>query len=122
MSDKMNGQGYLVFEGTGFRDRVKVQWGLVDGDRIAQGASWRAVITFFAHPVPENVTSSIFIALSNSSVIMKLQMDEDTIVDCHICEILDLPDSGSIEISSLDRPGAKIIWGNGPQLSYPPTG
>lgn len=104
----------LIFQGKLRAYRIPVRWGLLFGDGPTPRGSWIASITFETFPVPDNINALVFAALSNPTVQVKFQNEAGELVDCNISDILDLTDCGSIQISSVDLPHAKMIPGNGP--------
>jgi hypothetical protein len=104
----------VVFQGKLRTYRVPVRWRLLSGDGPKLLGSWVASLGFEPFPVPSRVTELVFAALSNPSVQVKLQNEAGQLIDCNISDILDLSDCGTIEVSSIDLPHAKIIPGRGP--------
>ena len=115
MSDQYH-DTQLIFQGKLRTYRLPVRWRLVSGDRPNSLCAWMASVTFEAFPVPSNINALVFAALSNPTVQVKLQNEDGELVDCNISDILDLADCGSIVISSVDLPYAKMISDNGPSF------
>ena len=114
MSNTTSGsnKGKLFFKGADFEEQMNVYWELKSGELI-EGQTWEAFVWFSKdYFVPERAEELVFKALADDSMEIKLtvQGQDDTALSCVIADILELNESGYVDISSPDLGRARIFF------------
>lgn len=100
--------GKLHFIKNGTDNEIKVYWNMLNGD--LKRSLWKISISFTKDfSVPSNILSLLSNALEDGSVRVVFELENEKKIDCVIHSIVDLSDSGLIEISSPEFGRSKFI-------------